>query len=239
MVNEKAKIIEKIENLKNKTVEEYNNNIKEIEEGGSLPEVYYLLAKTFHNTRVQGELGMELLRNNLENQFFKESELVQDVNHIVFSNDDFEIRFSKALERVIRIKYNHAGIKPYLNRVNPEIEKLGELLEDYLKDKSFKSFKRLADYNCERYRKGLIGTVLKYKDTYKKCNKELFNKIKADKERFEKAQIDYERKLKEFYDRQEYAKEFVENLTDIKKFSEEGWIIRLYGILDDGGIIRY
>ena len=31
----------------------------------------------------------------------------------------------------------------------------------------------------------------------------------------------------------EYAKELVGNLTDIKKFSEEGWIIRLYGILDE------
>jgi Zn-dependent M32 family carboxypeptidase len=174
-----------------------------------------------------GEVGIRFLKENLTNDFFKEAEVKDEPDHIIFSNEEFDILFSKTLDKTIeirakKIKWPFALYKPLSER----IIKLGDAIEAFLKERTLQNFKRMADCNDMGYGKSPVGQLFKYVDTYKKCNKELLKKIrekqKEDEERKKKAEE--ERKV---YEKEvEQAKKFIESLTDLNIFREAGWTIK-------------
>lgn len=239
-MEQKSIICKGIEDKKQEKIKEYDERISDVMKETNIARIYYLLAETFHNGIGQGELGIEFLKETLTNPFFKEATAKDGVNYIIFYNEEFEILFSRSLVREIRIKYKKA-IRPsyHYTQVNPTMLKLAELIETYLNKKSFKNFKALADYNGVGYRKNLIGTIMKYISTHKKCTKELLDEIreKQEKDRLTKIKIEEEKKMID--EQQEYAKEFIESLTDLQIFKNDGWFFKIYGIRDEKGTINW
>jgi hypothetical protein len=224
-------------------LEEYDTKINQIMQENNLAKLYYLLAQTFHNTLPQRELGLELLKNNLIHSFFKEALVDCHANYITFSNNEFEVSFSTSLVKEIKIRYKNATIPrkfyPSLNNVDI---KLAHLIEAFLNHKSWKTFKMLADYyGGVRYKKNIIAQIFKYIDAYKECNKELLDKITQQLQREEKRKQEIEEYNIEFDQQQLYAKTFVDSLvkTDLQIFIDEGWFLKLYGIKNEKGIIRF
>lgn len=236
----KSIIIEAIEYEKQSTINKYNERIKSIQQEENIAEIYYLLAETFHNTMKQGEIGIKLLKKFLTNNFFKKATVKNGANYIIFSNDDFDIMFSKSLSRQIKIKFKNAGIlRRHYNRVNPSLSKLADLTEVFLNKKSFKNFKVLVDHNCVNYKNNIIAKVMKYINTYKKCNKKLLEKIRNMQKEDIKQREAINEENKKFKERQKYANEFVNSLTDLKQFQDSGWYINYNGIEDENGKISY
>jgi|LSQX01.2.fsa_nt_gb hypothetical protein len=205
----------------------YDDKINRIRKEDNPANVYSILIETFHGTMELGEVGIRFLKENLTNDFFKEAEVKDEPDHIIFSNEEFDILFSKTLDKTIeirgkKIKRPFALYKPLSER----IIKLGDAIEAFLKERTLQNFKRMADCNDMGYGKNPIGQLFKYVDTYKKCNEELLKKIrkrqKEDEER--KKRAEEERKIYEEEIRK--AEEFAESLTDLNMFKEAGWIIK-------------
>lgn len=229
-------IIENIENKKQEKIKEYDNMISQISNEDNKVNIYYLLAKTFHNTVFQGELGIKYLQSILTNDFFKTANVKNSVNYIVFSNEDFDVMFSKTLSKEIKIIYKNAYSSPtYYISVNPITVKLADLIEIYLNDKTFKNFKKLVGCNCCRVKKNLINKIIGYVDTYKRCNKKLLDEIRRRQEEERIRKLKYEKQLEEFNEQQDYAKNFILGLTDLKIFVNEDWYIVTFGIADKNG----
>ena len=223
----KELIHDAIERKKAQVVEEYDKKIERLERETNIANIYYLLAETFHNSMEQGEIGIKLLKSNLTNEFFKKAEAKNSANYIIFSDDEYEIRFSKSLVKIIEIKTKKIK-RPYglYKPLSSEIVKLGDAIEAFLKEKTFKNFKVMADCNDRGYGKGIIYTIAKYVNAYKNCNEDLLKKIrekqKEDEERKKKA----EEERKAYEDEIQKAKEFIESLTDLEVFKQSGWTIK-------------
>lgn len=239
-MNEKDLICKAIKDKKEKVINEYDEKINKILNENNPVKIYYLLAETFHNTMEQGEIGIEFLKKNLTNTFFKEANIENGVNYIIFSNKDFDVMFSKSLSREIKIKFkNSSRHYHYYNLVNESAFKLADLIEKYLNKKSFKNFKALVDYNCQKRKKNLINKILGYISTYKKCNKELLDKIRQKQEEDRINKIKIEKENKEFEEKQKYAKEFINSLTDLEQFKKAGWFISMKGIMNENEVISW
>ena len=233
-------IIDNIENQKQKKIQEYDDKIKRILKEDNKANIYYLLAQTFHNTMTQGDIGIKYLQNILTNNFFKNANIKNGVNYIIFFDKEFEIMFSKSLSREIAIKYKNTSSRPYYSTsVSSSAIKLADLIEKYLDNKTFSNFKNLVNHNCYRRKKNLINKIIGYINTYKKCNEKLLCKIREKQEEDRVRKEKYEEDLKEFNDKQQYANNVITNLTDLKMFIDSGWYITKYGIVDENGCIKY
>lgn len=233
-------IILAIENKKKEVIKEYDNKIQQVAEETKIPNLYYALAQTFHNTREQGEIGIAFLKEQLTDDFFKTATESNGINNIIFENDEFKISFPKSLEKRVSITYKKAGMpRSFYSNIKDETRKLAILIDEYLSHKTFKNFKELADYNCRRYKKNPIAVLLKYYRTYRDCDKKLLDKIKGLQEIDLKKRIECEKENEEFYKGQEYAKAFINSLSDLKLFQECGYRIELYGIRKENGNISY
>ncbi|WP_297419117.1 hypothetical protein [Clostridium sp.] len=228
-----------IKNKKHEVIKEYDAKINQIIDEVNFVKVYYLLAETFHNTMEQGELGIKLLKENLTNDFFKEATVDNGVNYITFSNNEFDIMFSKSLSMCIRIKYKNTGNSGYISDFNDYKSKLANLIENYLAKKSIKNFKIMANYYGRYYNKNILAQIIKFINAYKKCNTKLLLEIKEQQEWHKIKQIEEKKKINEFEQRQLYAKNFINNLTDLEKFKAEGWYIITSGIKDEKGFINF
>lgn len=239
-MEEKSIICKAIEDKKQEKIKEYDERISDVMKETNIAKIYYLLAETFHNGCGQGEIGIEFLKKTLTNPFFKEANARDGVNYIIFYNEEFEIMFSRSLSKEIRIKYKKA-IRPsyYCSQINPTMIKLGELIEAYLNKKSFKNFKALADYNGAGYNKNVIGTIMKYINTHRKCNKDALDQIRERQENYRLSKIKQEEEKKIIDEQQEYAKKFIDSLTDLQIFKDEDWFFRIYGIRDEKGNINW
>ncbi|MDF2879684.1 MAG: hypothetical protein K0R54_241 [Clostridiaceae bacterium] len=239
-MKEKELIYKAIEDKKQNMISEYNKMIDKVMEEQNLPELYYLLAQIFHNTKEQGELGITLLKSQLKNDFFKKLNSHNDANFITFSNDDFMISFSKSLSKEIQVKFKKGTISgDYYPSINKSILELKELLEIYLNEKTFKNFKNLADFNCKNYHNNIIATVSKYYTTYKTCNEKLLEEINKRQELDNKNKVNFEKRKKEYEDMQTYAKDIIASLTDLEEFKKKGWHVRYIGIEDERGCITF
>jgi hypothetical protein len=236
-VDIKNVICNAIESKKQEMITEYDNKINDIKNETNSSKLYYLLAKTFHNTVKQGELGIQFLKTYLTNDFFQNAEVKNGCNYITFSNNDYDISFSKSLSTNILIKYKSAISIPYYYEISKNKIKLADLMENYLNHKSFKNLKILVEYNYynKGYKNNFIATIYKYIQTYKHCNKELLNtlKEKIDQEKINKKE--YEQKKQEYEENQKQAKEFINSLTDLQMFKDNGWNIKLSGIKNEDG----
>jgi len=236
----KSIILTAIENKKQKTIKEYDDRIIQIKNENNITNIYYSIADTFGNSYEQRELGIKVLQSYLTNPFFLESEITKGCNYIVFSNNDFDVMFSTHLNREIRIEYKNVGSYPnYCSITNMNIDKLADLIEIYLNHKSIKNFKALVNHNCRGYANNIIGTILKYINTYKKCNKTMLQNIRDKQEYSRIKKIEVDKKNKEYEDRQLYAKEFIESLTDLEVFKTNEWHIKMIGIKDENGKISW
>lgn len=230
-----------IENKKQKTIKEYDEQIKQIQNTDNTAIIYRLLAETFHNTIKQRKLQIKVLQQYLKNDFFKTATINNRVNYITFYNDEFRVSFSTSLCKDIEIKFNNCGTPPYYSSIlKEETIKLGDLIEKYLKNKSLKNFKILMKYNCKNRKNTFVNKLMGYINTYKRCNKELLNSIKDKQCQNEINKLKYEAENKLFQDKQTYAKNFVDSLSDdLKIFQDNNWNIKLKGIIDSKGNINY
>jgi hypothetical protein len=226
-----------IENKKQKMITEYDNKINDIKNETNPAKLYYLLAKTFHNTIEQGELGIQFLKTYLTNDFFKNAEVKNGVNYITFSNNDYDIMFSKSLSQEIIIKYKTPVSVPYYCGIDKSKIKLADLIESYVNHKSFENFRELVNYNYynKGYKNNFIVAIYKCINTYKQCNKKLLNKLKEEIEQDELNKKEKEQKKQEYLDDQKQAKEFINSLTDLQVFKDNGWYIKLSGIKNEDG----
>lgn len=220
-------IIDSIQKRKNEVIDDYNNKINSISQTNNLAEIYYLLAETYRNTMAQGDLGIMLLRNNLHSDFFKNVNIENAVNYIYFSNEEFDILFSKSLVKEIRIIFKDSvRFKKYYSSVGINESKLADLIEIFLNNKSVKNLINLTKhYN----HKATLTNIIK---TYKKCNMSVMYKIR-DRQILDKIEIDETNKNnKLFKERQEYARQFAKSLieTDLKVFKDSGWKIKCENI---------
>lgn len=223
----KDHIIDSIEKRKNEVIDDYNNKINSILQTDNLAEIYYLLAKAYGNTMVQGDLGIMLLKDNLHSDFFKNVNIKNAVNYIYFSNEEFAVLFSKSLVKEIRIIFKDSvRFKKYYRSVGTRESKLADLIEIFLNNKSVKNLINLTKhYNY----KATLTNIIK---TYKKCNKDMLDKIRYRQE-LDKIKIDETNKNnKLFKERQEYARQFAKSLieTDLKVFKDSGWKIKCENI---------
>lgn len=222
-------IINSIEKKKDVVIEDYNNKINSISRTNNLAEIYYLLSETYGNTMAQGDLGIMLLKDNLYNDFFKNVNIKNAVNYIYFSNEEFAVLFSKSLVKEIRIIFKDSvRFKKYYRSVGTRESKLADLIEIFLNNKSVKNLINLTKhYNY----KATLTNIIK---TYKKCNKDMLDKIRYRQE-LDKIEIDeINKNNKLFKERQEYARQFAKSLieTDLKIFKNSGWKIKCENISD-------
>lgn len=227
-------ICDAIEKQKNEVVKKYDSRIGEISNEDNLARIYYLISETFHNTVEQGEIQIEFLKQVLTNDFFKTAVIDNGVNYIYFSNEDFDVLFSKCLIKEIKIIFKKPGGYHYnYLKVNENKINLANLIEQFLNNKSFKTFKALVDFNCRNRSKDLASVLPNYIRTYRKCNQQLLNNIREEEARCELKEIEIQKKNEKYYERQIYAKEFIESLTDLRVFKDEGWRISIDGIKND------
>lgn len=226
-INIKDFICEAIERKKVQTVAMYDEKIEKIRSEDNIANVYYLLAETFHNTMEQGEIAIKLLKENLTNDFFKEAEAKNCANYIVFSNDEFDILFSKTLVRVIEIKSKKIK-RPYglYRPLSNDIIKLADAIEVFLKERTFQNFKKVVECNYKEYDDSPVGLLFKYVDTYKKCDEKLLKNIREKQKKDEERKKQAEEERKAYEDEVQKAKEFIESLTDLEVFKQSGWTIK-------------
>ena len=220
-------IIDSIQKRMNEVIDDYNNKINSISQTNNLAEIYYLLAKAYGNTMAQGDLGIMLLKDNLNSDFFKNANIENAVNYIYFSNEEFDILFSKSLVKEIRIIFKDSvRFKKYYRSAGTRESNLADLIEIFLNNKSVKNLINLTKhYNY----KATLTNIIK---TYKKCNKDMLDKIKYRQE-LDNIEIDETNKNnKLFGERQEYARQFAKSLieTDLKVFKNSGWKIKCENI---------
>lgn len=242
-MNENGIIYQSLLEKKQKMIEDYDEKLKKVKKlsnENDFVKAYYLLAETFHNTMEQGEIAIKFLKKNLTNDFFNTAAVKNGVNYIIFSNEDFEVKFSKSISKEIIVNFKNAGIlRHYYSSVSKSMIKFADLLEAYLNKKSFKNFKALVQYNCEKREKNLINKIIGSINTYKTCNKELLDKIRGIQERDKLDKIKVETENKKFKEKQIFAKTFLNNLTDLKMFKNEGWYINIQGIMTEDETIKF
>lgn len=232
-------IINNIENKKQEMVREYDDKIQQVKSEDESPNICHLLSEIYHNDTKQGEIEIDYLKNILTNDFFKNAKTMNKPNYIVFYNNEFEVMFSKSLSREIKIKFKNVGYKPYYcSNISPTSIKLADLIEVYLNHKTFKNFKILSEYNCRRRKKNFINKILGYIGTYKRCNKDLLDKIREKQNKAKIRKNEYDKELKLFNNKQKHAKNFIKELTNLKVFQDNGWYTTLCGIEDENGYIR-
>lgn len=244
----KNKICNEIENKKQQMINKYDDTIKQAQAEDNFAQLYYLLNKTFNDTKdykIKHDIGVELLKNNLNHDFFKVANVKYNPSYIIFSNDEFEVWFSKFLSKEIRIKYKKAGSRPNANCMLPSKEGIDikEKMVAYLNHKSLKNFIKVVKANTTKHSSNkLIPTIIRIVNTYKKCNINTVNKIKNQEVDYEKDQIRLAEEMVEFEGRQEIAKRFIAELElagDLSKFRKDNWGIYYYGILMGDGSFRY
>ena len=219
-----------IRNKKVKMDKEYDDIINGISAETNPVKIYSLLAQT--DTIHEDNIGVDVLKEILTNAFFKEATIDNGVNYITFSNDKFDIMFSKFLSREIKIKYKNPYQQArYYRMLNSSRIKLADLIEIYLNKKSFSNFKALVDYNCIGYRNETTK-ITKYIRTYKRCNKELLNSIRNKQKQDIIHQAEADEENKKYEEAQLHAKTFIESLTDLTMFKDAGWYISTNGIGD-------
>lgn len=223
----KDHIIDSIEKRKNEVIDDYNNKINSILQTNNLAEIYYLLTETYRNTMAQGDLGIMLLKDNLHSDFFKNVNIENAVNYIYFSNEEFDILFSKSLVKEIRIIFKDSvRFKKYYRSVGTRESKLADLIEIFRNNKSAKNLINLTKhYN----HKVTLANIIK---TYKRCNMSMMYEIRY-RQILDKIEIDkINKNNKLFKERQEYARQFAKSLieTDLKVFKDSGWKIKCENI---------
>jgi hypothetical protein len=233
-------ILKTLENKKQEIINEYDYKMKQILNENNIAKLYYLLAESFHNTIEQGEIGIKLLKECLTNEFFKTAKTINGANYICFSNDDFDILFSKSLSKEIKIRFKNSQVPSmYYPSIKPSIIELADKIEAFLNKKSLKNFKALIDCNCVNYPNNIFANIIKIINTYRKCNKELLEKIRQMQKDDELRKLKFEEENKVFKERQAFAKNFINNLTDLNKFRQDGWHFSYSGIEDEKGKISW
>jgi hypothetical protein len=238
--NIKDEICNILETKKQESINEYDSMIVEISNENNIAKLCHSLSEVFHNTMEQGELELNLLKKYLTNNFFKTAETKNGVNYIQFFNDEFEVWFSKSLTKEIKIKFNNPCVpRTYYPSVHKSLIKMADLIEVFLNKKSIRNFKALIDCNCINYRNNIFAQIMKPINTYRKCNKELLEKIRDSQQKDKIKRLQIEEETKTFKGKQLYAKAFIDSLTDLEQFKVEGWNIRYIGIEDEKGTISY
>jgi hypothetical protein len=233
-------VMDEIYKKKEETARKYDKLAQKGEEAYSFPELYGLLAEVGGSFVGYDELRIQLLKNNLKSDFFKTSVARADNGYIVFSNDDFEVMFSKSLIKTIKVKYKKAGFPLlYRNMLHNNILEVVELLEKYLKDKSFRNLKALANCGKEKT-KNPISILIRYLDTYKYATWENLDFIKQKIKNEELRKKSIEENNKEYEEGQKYAKAFLDSIySDLEQFEVTGWQIDTSGIREENGDVNY
>lgn len=220
-------IINAIEERKQNKIKEYNDIIEAVQKEDNIAILYFALTKVFKNNMEQGEIGIKFLKNNLTNDFFKTAEIKNKVNNIVFSNDEYDIMFSKSFDKTITIEYKKELKKPYYsNNFNSSEEELLNLLELYINDKSFENLKNLAYFRRNNRKRNIIEIIKLYIYAYKKYTSKYYSELKARKITEEKFKQKYDQEMKTYNNKKEIIDNFINSLTDLKIFEKEGFRIK-------------
>lgn len=231
-LSDKKLVIDAIIKKKEASIRKHDRYLKKAEESSSFAHLYGLLAETLGSTIEFDTLKIQILKNNLQHEFFHTAVVRADNGFIVFSNDDFEVMFSKTLNKTIKVKYKKAGFylqfASVLKDATFDIEKL---LDRYLQKRSIKNLKKLAQYNKGRYDKNLVATFMCYIDTWKSATQENLDFIRQRIRNEELRKKKIEENNKEYEEGQIFAKAFFDSIwPDLEQFEAIGWQIEKEGI---------
>lgn len=212
--------------LEEKTAKE-NERTKEhfdmLEKSDSIPEIFNALVSIYNNTKEQAMLQIDVVREMAVSPFFMLATAERKMNHIVFSDGDFEVIFPTSSMRKLEVKrktqLKELYISPYKPREHEticlqlkETENRGSLreLKGIILQKEFS--KKNTFFNRMRIKE---STVNRFLEEYKEKTSRFEEKLKEKRER------DFALKIQ----RTENIKFLKSIEKDTSVFIENGWIL--------------
>lgn len=224
-------------------INEYNNKVNSIlnllkdeKKETFLPEVFDSLFKFYHNHKQQGDIMITLLQKCSVNDFFKNSNTLNRLNDIEFSNENFKIRFSKHGNKTIEIVYQTLEYKKFKRiRIYDKDKEFYELLKKYYTTKKRKNLKSAIQYKINEYN-AIQSNPMTFKETFryrlkfkKRYNKDYFINLGNRINKSNKEDVEINKQNTIYECNYNWGLEFINNIDDIKIFIKNGWSVDGFG----------
>lgn len=203
------------------SVLDYNTRIESVVDIENSSNMFDLIVSTYRDEVVKQDALIDLMGLSLTNDFFREAIITREKDYLSFSNSEYNVHFCTTGDKTITVEYE-AGSNPVKvlneNPILSETEEIykKELLEKlqvYIKEMSFRSFKKVSrHYNNSK-------SMKKYFRTLKDCNPELEKRlIRELKEN--KSNKEINRFSLDMYQlKEEKVISFLNELTDLEVYS--------------------
>lgn len=218
----------KLVNDREQSILEYNNKLEKVAYTDNVSDLYYLIVNIYDDKIELEDTIIKLMGITLTNDFFREAFIDREDNSIAFYNDEYKVHFYINGNRNIELEYvatsNPWQVEvdnPLLTEEDKEYnEKLKNLLEIYLNNKTFANLKKISQHYMKDNNAGII---FKYFKTYKQCTQEMLesvNKIlQTNKEREKLKNLSF--KIYEM--KKQEALKFLNTLDDLKIYKKANW----------------
>lgn len=224
----KENMQKKIAKDKEESIVSYNKQLDKVSELEDFSELFDLIVDVYSDPVEREDAIIDLMRLSLQNEFFREAEIIRQDNALSFSNGEYSVSFNTLGLKTIELSY-HAGSNPEkVKRQNPvlseEEEKHKEDLLDKFKvfsiNKTFRNFKKLSNtYNKDSDK----GKIYQYIRTVKECNPKLEQKIRIELKDNENRKNINLYALEVYKVKEEKALRFLSKLTDLIPYKNNDW----------------
>lgn len=223
-------ITKKIIQDKEDKIDYYNQKIEEVVYNDNPAYLLSLIISLYENESERKDVAIELMRNTLTNDFFRNAEIKRTFYWISFVSKKYKVNFSTT-NKGIEIEYC-ATTNPYeikkKNRVSSkEEQKLYVLIEstkEYLNNKTYNNLKKLSEVYFKDEKKNIF---YKLYQTHKKCDKLFLEELEKRRILNEERKQTIELSLRLYKMKEEEAMKFMKSLSDLDIYKESNWNIYL------------
>lgn len=207
------------------SVLDYNIRIESVVDIENSSNMFDSIVSTYRDKVATQDALIDLMGLSLTNDFFREAAITREKDYLSFSNSEYKVHFCTIGDKTITVEYE-AGSNPVkiLNE-NPILsekeetykKELIEKLQVYIKEMSFRSFKKVSrHYNNSKSIKKYFKTL---KDCTPQLEKRLIRELKENKSNKEINRFS----LDMYQLKEEKALSFLNELTDLDVYLNSGW----------------
>lgn len=219
----KLMLTEKLDSKIQETLQKLEEKKAEVLESTSLPGTLQTLAHFYGNTIEQGELMVEVIKDQAQSDFFRTAKSHIGTNHIRFENDTHSVQISKSLLREFswgREKLPRAPKLPNVDPIAKNIFELWDYQSKLIEGVNYKEFAEIYIEYVERKQPSYFNTRKVTNEQIEIMVAEASQKMKE----YEMHYKQYEADLEEFNKvEKEDVLFYLEIKEDINTFKKEGW----------------